>query len=376
MVNVTRESVLHAAKIFKHAKEGSPKAQFEVYESIAQGDFPTLIAPTVRRTLLARYNEQPSVVDRWTQKQLVDHIGVEEEFNTYLFNQDNIPGVNAGDDFLPGTLPRIMNREAYPQLGLSASGKKLAAYQFGEGFGIDWQSIINSRGAQVNLIDDAVEAFAIHARQHEDATPVTKLVSKAGIRTAELNAAGAKQMTGNAKIGSILDLQAAIALAQTSTIDGVPAYFQKFALLTAPANVPLVKQALTSTTITSVPAAGARGQQFQQAIDLGADIDVIPQQWITAINPALSSAFFLIPVDGPRPKVTRNYLRGYEAPGFWVKDSNARNYNGGDVPFLDGDFDSDGIATKVRHVFGSNLMWLEGMVYSDGTGAPSVPVAV
>ncbi len=366
---VTRESALAAAKLYKHALEGSPSAQFKVYESISQGDFPSQIAPTIRRTLLAKYNEQPSVVDRYTTRVLVERIGVDEEYNTYGFNQDNIPGVNMGDDFIPGTLPRVANRESYPQLGIQASGKKLRAEQFGEGFGIDWQAIVNSRGSQVNLIDDAITAFGVHARQLEDATPVTKLVSKAGIRTADLNAAGAKVIPNNPKIGSILDIQAAVALAQTSTIDGVPAYFQRFALLTAPANVPLVKQALTSTTIVSVPGSAARGTQYQQAIDLGADIDVVGVSWITAINPALTSAFFLIPLGGQRPVLTRNYLRGYEAPGFWVKDSNARNYNGGDVPFLDGDFDSDGIATKVRHVFGSNIMWGQGIVYSDGTGA-------
>lgn len=374
MAQVTRESALAAARLWNEAKSGNARAQFAVAESISQGDFPSQIAPLIRRTLQQNFlAPDDSVYDRWTSKETVQYIDVDEQVNSYGFSQDNVPGVNMGDTFIPGTLPNIANREKYPQLTIQASGKTKRATTFGEAFGIDWQAIVNLRGTNVNLVDDAISAFALHARNHQDAYPVAQLVNAAGIRTDTLGTTG-HAMTGNPDLTQISTIQAAIAQAQGQTIDGVPAYFQKFALLVSPAQVPIVKQTLSTVQVTQVPArtgAGSTAQsvQYNQVIDLGVEIDVVPQKWITAINPSLGKAWFLVPVGGPRPVVTRNYLAGYETPGFWVKDGNAKNYNGGDVPFLDGDFDSDAIQTKTRWAYGASTLWNQGVIYSTGANA-------
>ena len=51
------------------------------------------------------------------------------------------------------------------------------------------------------------------------------------------------------------------------------------------------------------------------------------------------------------------FLRGNEAPALFVKSSNAMRIGGGGLTAAeDGDFDSDGIAYKIRHCFGGVLM--------------------
>lgn len=378
MLPLTKENALHAAKLYHTAREGRglerSRAQVAIAESISQGDFPTLIAPLVRRTLLAYYQEQASVVDQWTTRITVNSIGVDEQYNSYRFAQDNIPASSMGNPFIKDTLPSVANRESYPQLNFAASGKTLRADQFGEAFAVDWQSIVNSRGTNINLIDDAVKFFALHARNLEDALPVGQLINAAGVNPALLTNGG-QQLAGNPDLTNILNIQQAVRLAQTTFIDGVQQTFDKFALLTAPNNVSLAKQALTSTLITQIPArtgtpSATTGSQYSQNIDLGATIDVVPQRWFSSYNPTFAATgWVLVPVGAARPVITANYLAGYETPSFFVKDANQRLYGGGESPVLDGDFDSDGIATKVRHVFGSNTMWAQGTVISTGANA-------
>lgn len=369
---VTERSALLAAELLTHAKEGSRSAQHIITESIAQGDLPSQLTPYIRRTLLARYNEVDPVYPKFTQRTLVQSIDIDEQYNSYWFNQNNIANQNMGDGWLPDTLPAIGNRESYPQLSLQASGKTVRASRIGEAFGLDWAAIINSRGMNVNLIDDAIYYFARHARNTEDAKPVQQLFTSTGVNTNVVT--GDVQVAGNPTF-SLAILQQLIAKAQTYYIDGVQVFFDKFVLLTPYQNQAQVKQVLSTTQIRSTPAytgslSTAPQFSFEQQIALGADVEVVPNRWITTINPALSNAWALIPVGTQRPALTANFLAGYETPSFWVKDANARAYNGGEVnPLLDGDFDSDAIQTKVRHVYGSSALWTQGMFVSTGLNA-------
>lgn len=368
----TREGALAAAMLMKHAREGSRTAQFQLAESIAQGDLPTQLTPYIKRTLLARYQEIAVTYPQFTTRTLVNQIDVQEQYNSYWFNQNNIANTNMGDGWLPDTLPAIGNREAYPQLSLQATGKTVSATRVGEAFGIDWAQIVNSRGQDFNLIDDAIYYFAQHARNTEDAKPVQNLFTSTGVNTAVVT--GAVQVASNPVL-TLAILQNLIAQAQTYFIDGVQVFFDDFVLLTPYQNVAYAKQVLSTQTIRTLPpytGTPSTGNQFsfEQAIDLGANIEVLGNRWITTINPALSNAWALIPRGTQRPVLTANFLAGYETPSFWVKDANARAYNGGEVNSVtDGDFDSDAVQTKVRHVYGSNALWTQGMFVSTGLGS-------
>lgn len=366
------ESQKKAAELFAAAEAGDARAQMRFAESVAHTDLPVQLKPVINGILQKEYEDVETTVEQWTTRDTVQTIGEEESVKVYGFNQDNIADLNHGEKFLPGTLPRIGNRQSYPQLGLQATDKKKIAYQYGEAFGIDWQTIVNSRGSRVDLVRDAVTEFGIHARQLEDAVPVKLLVTASGFNTAQIGTAGA--LSGNPSLDDITAIQEAVEKAQSFKIDKSPVKFQRFAMLVAPGQKSRVMQALSGSIIRKIqgePGTAGSGDQalvsFEQKIDLGVQIDVIENPWLTAINPSFGKGFLLIPQGGPRPVVARNYLAGYERPSFFVKTSNAVNFSGGSVPYLEGDFDSDAIATKVRHVYGANLHWNQGIVYSDGS---------
>lgn len=356
-------------------------AQFKIAESISTGDFPVQIAPLVRRQLQQVYEAVPQVHGSFTTRRTVQAIDVEEQINVYTFDdQRNIPDSNMGDKFVRGGLPKVGRRQRYPQIGLTATGKVISASKLGEGFGIDWESIVRLRGTNINLISDAINAFGRHAAQQEDIDVLTQLVDEDGFtdrltgQVAGVN--GGQAMAGNPDLSDPTTIRDAVQLALNTPVDGVFPNYTGFKLITTRAYAPTAKATLSTRTFTNVPARTGAGstavsRQYETAIDFGADIEVVPWIWLSRINPNFGRGWMLVPVVGgdDLPVLTSNYLEGYEAPQFFVRQSNSLNYNGGETPYLDGDFDEDAITTKVRHVHGSNLLWGDAVVYSDGTNA-------
>jgi len=224
MAQLTERQQWHMSGInlYKHALEGSRTARMKVAESIASGEFPTQIAPLVRRQLRAYYENVPTLSQNFTTRTVVRAINVDEQYNIFsVGDQSNIEDANSGDTFVAGGLPTVGPREAYQEIGLAASGKTVRARKIGEAFGIDWESIVRLNGSNVNIIGEAVSAFGRHAKNQEDIDVAKLLVNAAGFRTAAgggLN--GSLQVTLNPDLTNPVTLQNAVqaALQRTQTV--------------------------------------------------------------------------------------------------------------------------------------------------------------
>jgi len=92
------------------------------------------------------------------------------------------------------------------------------------------------------------------------------------------------------------------------------------------------------------------------------------------VNPFLDTldsptCWYLFCAPSLRPAVRYGYLRGYEMPEIFVKDSDARALmGGGDDPFA-GSFLTDDIAFKLRFTFGTGLVDWRGALRSSGDAA-------
>lgn len=392
---------LQGIDLYKHAKEGSRMARMKVAESVASGEFPAQIAPLVRRQLKAKFETVPRISDAFTTETDVLSINVDEQYNIYTVgDQANIPGANMGDTFVPGGLPSLGPREAYPEIGLQASGKTVRAGKKGEAFGIDWEAIVRLNGSNVNIIDDAVKAFGRHAGQSVDIDVAKLFVTPTGFATSGLGLLnGAVQLTSgngfvnaagntNPDLSNPITLQNAVqfALQQTLTLNAsgttqtVPVSYTKYALITTVSYAPYAKQALATKTVTVVPprtgtgtpSSAVAGIQYDSGLDLGADITVYGWKWLKTIYPSIGNAWFLVPIpdDDDLPVISSTFLEGQHDPQFFVKSPNSLNYgSGSQVPYLDGDFDSDSVLSKVRFVHGAQALWNTGVVWSNGTGA-------
>jgi hypothetical protein len=372
------EKQLEAAKRWKGAAAGNKRDQFWVAEEVEFGDLPSQITPLIRRTLVDNYKQVDTTWDKFTTKYLANSIDVDEQIMTFnILDQTGIAGTNAGDSFIAGGLPRIQFGQKYQEIGMVGSNKLIRVSPFGEAFTETWATVVNTRGQSVRVFDQAIKAFGQHAAATPDIAAQSLLLSGSAINAVTFAGAttgvGGNHLNTDPALTSIFDIWAAVRQAQTFYIDQVNVFFDKFALVVAPSQVANAKRVLSTTEITSVGATAARAPLYSQKIDLGAEIEVVGARFFTAANlggAALgSTAWFLVPISGgPKPSLFTGFLDGYEVPQYFVKTSNATTLDGGDSPYLDGDFDSDGISSKVRHVTGAAAGWTEGIIYSAGTG--------
>lgn len=356
-------------------------AQIKVAESIAAGEFPSQILPEVRRTIRSVYDSIEKVTPQFTTRLTVEAIDVDEKYEVAIFgDQSNINANNLGDTFIAGGLPRLGAREAYPQIGMAATDKSYRASKLGEAFGIDWEAIVRSRGAKINLIRSAFETFGRHAGNQEEIDVFKLLVTPTGFNVAAgggLN--GALPMTGNADLYDPEDFATAISLSNTAvltvaagtTTNTIVPNYTDFVILTTPENAPRIRQASQAKRVTRNPGVTS-GTSWEETVDFGGTVTVIGAAWLKKIWSGIGKGWIMIPVvsGDDLPIFSSNFLEGYEEPQVFVKDSNSRRVDGSAVDALvDGDFESDAYATKVRHVHGATTFWNAGVVYSTGANA-------
>lgn len=370
-----------AAALYLKAREGDRRAQFAMSESIAVGDFAVPFEPILQAQVTKVFHETFSNVEQWTTPKTVQGIDRDEPVQTIVVSdadQSNIPSVNRGDAWVPGTLPSVGPREKYPEIGLASfNAKSIRAGKIGEAFAIDWEAIVNSRGGEVDLIDQATTAFGKHAKQSADVIAMKRLVNNAGF-TSAVTSMG-QVIPGNPDFS---DLEAFVdalttVLSNPVIIDGNEVVYDSFVMIVAPHMKAKYDQMLNARAFVRVPARTGDDSltpslQYSLDIAVPVTITVVESKWLRTLFPGVGKGYIMLPTDSDSsyPVLTLNTLAGFPEPSVWVKDSNARNLGGGDVDVLSqGDFDSDAIETKVRHVLGSNLLWGNGILYSLGTNA-------
>lgn len=374
------EATKKAAALYVHALEGSRSAQYKLSESIAQGDFAKPFEPILLAQVSKVYRETFSNVEEFTTPKTVQGIDRPEPIQGIVISdadQSNIPSVNRGDVWVPGTLPSIGPREKYPEIGLAPYYEKtLSASKIGEAFAIDWEAVVNSRGGQVDLIDQAVTAFGRHAKQSEDVTALKKLVTPTGF-SAGVTSMG-RVIPGNPDFSDVKKFADALAtfIQNPLIIDGNITRYTSYTMLVAPGYEYLYNRMLNARAFESIPArtgtdSAVPGIQYAFDVTIPVTIKVVESHWLPILWPNIGKGYILIPNDNESyyPVLTLNKLAGYPEPSVWVKDANARTYGGGEIDSVltDGDFDSDAIETKVRHVLGSSLLWGNGILYSTGS---------
>ncbi len=345
-------------------------AQIKFYESVAYGDLPTQLQPSLVRTLRKVFDDTPSQAEKFTRLWELQGIDKDEEWDTYGFSQANLEDLkNQGKTFITGGLPSLGPMEPYPQIGLTGSGKTGRASKVGEAFGINWEAIVNLRGRNVNIIRDGLEEMGRHAKNEGEIAVAKLLVDSNSFATASgqgLN--GAHALTGNPDLYDPDDIATAIGELLEVSVEGTYPQYERFVILTAPANAPKIRRAVNATNFISQPGSGG-GLQFTTQFDFGANIEVIGWRWLPRIWSSIGKGAVIVPIanNDDLPVLTRNRLAGFTEPSLWIKDSNARNVGGGVVnPETDGDFDSDAVMTKVRHVLGASSLWREAIGYTTG----------
>lgn len=305
-------------------------------EAMTTSDFPILFGDILDRQILANYQEWTITWSDYAERKVVRD-----------FRPVKLRWFDGGDE----RLERVHEQEEYPETTLREDEASFQVEKYGKRMPFSWESFIND---DLDILRDAPERFARASRRTEELM-VTELIAEAtGPSDPFFSSGNGNLLTGAGSALSIAALQDAFELMGEQTDDDDnPIVFDKVRLVVPPALEVTARNILNATEL-----------------QVGADGDgkLTTTNWMKnrvslSVNPYLSivnttngrTAWYLLPEPGgaTRPAIVLGFLRGHEDPQVFMKDPNARRVGGGVVAPEEGDFDTDSIEYKVRHVLGS-----------------------
>jgi hypothetical protein len=328
----------------------SAKYQYLMKEAQSTADFAFLFGTVLERQLYAKYK---AATPDWR-----DYIKVGTQND---FRPSWVIGVNG----VQGSLPPVALRGEYPNDAALVDGKVVIMLgKYGREFGLAWEALIND---DLGAFSDLAERFATAAMRSEYRYATGLYASASGPTTALFGAPITHPLypktvtnlfSGSGSVFSITNLAAAAsAMRRFVDYDGEPVIFDGFELVVPPVlEIPML-QALNPANIIQSGGDSTTGAKPQ----IRSSSNTVPMLNITGhVNPYLP----LVDTTG-RPtwylfgKLTNagyaarmNFLRGHESPELCMKNPNKVALGGASMSPLEGDYESDAIRWRIRHIFG------------------------
>ncbi len=329
-------------------------------EAMTTSDFPLLMGDIIDRQLLANYREAPQTYRNYCKISTVSDFREVKRFT--------IGGAE-------GVLDKVEQQSEYKERKLTEAKYGFAVAKYGNVIGFSWEQLIND---DLQAFQDIPQRYGRAARRSEEKFATGLFVDANGPH-ATLYAAGNKNQvniangaTANNPPLSITGLQDALmVLSKMVDSDGEPIVIDAVELVVPPALEVSALNILNATELWLTTDGGDANRQVHVANWLRNRLRLNVNAYIPIVanvaNGNTSWFLFANPNNG-RPALEVGFLRGHTEPEIFMKDPDARQV-GGDVNAQDGDFDSDTIKYKVRHVFGGGQMDPKMTVASKGTNA-------
>jgi hypothetical protein len=327
----------------------------KLYEAIGTADFPYLFGNVINRQLLANYR---AVAPDW--KSYV-HLSTVPDFNTV--RREKLHGVDS-------ELVEVPEKGEYPTVRPTNCRYAYTVKKYGRQFDISWEALLNdslgafsdipSRFATAALRSEARFVTSLYAASTGDGNPALfgNTITDCGQAVTNL---GTLPLT-------IQNLETTMALmAAQKDPQGEPIGIMPKHLVVPPALEFTARSILTSANKMYLDVAAATAIPMPTT-------NVIPQVGLQLhVDPYLpiidtthgQTAWYLFADPSQGAALEFASLRGYEAPEIVMKVSNkVGTGNGGLSSPFSGDFETDNIQYRVRHVFGGAAMdprfaWLQ-----------------
>ena len=340
-----------AAKFVADVFEGR-RPVYHLQEAMTTSDFPLLFGDILDRQLLANYRESPATYRSYCK------VATVRDFRTV--NRYFVNGAEA-------VLSQVNEQAEYPEVALDEGRYQYSVQKYGRRIPFSWEAMIND---DLDALKDVPARFGRAARRTEERF-ATVLFCDANGPHVTLYAAGNNNIvTGNPAL-SIAGLQTAMQVlaAQTDT-DGEPIVIDSVHLVVPPALEITAQNILNALEIRLNEAGGTANQMVvaQNWMKSRVQLHVnwyIPMIITNGTRGNTSWFLFANPSVG-RPALEVGFLRGHTEPEIFIKSPNAQRVGGGAVNPLDGDFDTDSIQYKVRHVLGGTRLDPKATVASRG----------
>lgn len=346
-----------ADEILQHVYSGSKRGQLMFEEAMSTSDFPLIFGDILDRKLLGWYQELPASWRMYCRE------GEVPDFR--LVNRFAVDGAAAAlsDVIAPGA--------PYPEAAVSEARYQYKVEKRGRTVALDWETMVND---DLDSFRRLPESLARAARRGEERMAASLFVGAAGPNTATgamFHSSNNNVLSGNPAL-SVAALADAIELmAQQTDADGelfAPGS-AGYVLVIPPALEVIASQIMNATEVRLNDNGGTTNQQ------------IISRNWLAdrfevAVNPYLQSiptsnkltSWYVFAKDAGRPALELGLLRGHKRPELFRKASNAQAI-GGAIDPMAGDYETDALGFKVRHVFGGTAIDPKMAVASNGSGS-------
>ncbi|GHE47368.1 hypothetical protein GCM10017673_56520 [Streptosporangium violaceochromogenes] len=346
-----RQSLLEATNLYRGVLGGRIPTH-RLREAMTTSDFSFLFTDIIDRQMLASYQARP-VMWRQTAKQ-----GRVRDFRTVKrFTLDGGEGV----------LEEVKQAAEYPAAALTDGKYEYAVKKFGKRLPLTWEDFINDDLDALATLPDRLARAAVLS---EEKFATSLYTSSTGPNATFFTAPHANIVTGNPVL-SVAGLTTAmnVLAAQTDT-EGNPIYIDAVHLVIPPALEITAMNIINATEILAADGGGdgTGNNQLRVTNWMRNRVKPVVNPWLPIINTVSgNTAWYLFADPGTgRPAMEVGFLAGHESPELFVKSPNAMRVGGGLVDPTDGDFETDRVDYKVRHIFGGTLMEYRSAVASTG----------
>jgi hypothetical protein len=330
------------------------RRKYLLSEAETTSDFPILFGSVIDRQLLARYKSAADGAWRTYVK-----TGTQMDFR---------PADAIGVYGLEGGLNEVKEKAEYKADASLGDGKvSITLKKFGRFFPMSWETLINDDLGAFNDNADRMAKSALRTEYRE----ATKLfAASTGPSTGLYGATIAHPIDGKAITNLFTSSALTIdnlgvgftKLRHQVDSDGEPILIDGFVLVVPPALEIAALQILNKAAL--IAAGGDSGSGIKPTIRTSANI--IANMNITLqVNPYLpiidtsgnaDTTWYLFATLANGAAVKLNFLQGHESPELCMKAPNKVMLGGGAANPLEGDFESDAVIWRIRHICGGKAI--------------------
>lgn len=327
------------------------RPMYQLREALTTSDFPFLFGDIIDRQLWANYTAYPQIWPSYCKRATVSDFRAVQRF-----------AVNGSE----AVLAVVPQQAEYPESIVSDAHYTYSVSKYGRRIPFSWEAMIND---DLDALKDIPARFGKAAARTEERFATALHVDANGPLAAYYAAGNANLITAGLVPGQLINpslsiqaLQAAmIILAQQVDVDLEPIFISAVTLEVPPALEITALNILNADQIwmqSNITAAANPGTAYQMLIAnnwMKGRVKVVVNPYIPIIATAGTAGrttwFLHADPSVGRPAFELGFLRGHETPEVFIKQPNAARVGGGSDP-MNGDFATDSIEYKVRHVLG------------------------
>lgn len=330
----------------------SHRRQYLMKEAETTSDFPNLFGTVLERSLLMKYKIKSPDWRNYIK------VGGQNDFRSA-----NLLATYG----LGSAMTEVKERGEYQSDKVQDGKFSIALKKYGRRFDLSWEALVNDDlGAFSDLSSQLVRA----AQATEQIQAVKAFVSTGGpnstlfgtsfahpIDGVTMTNKGTTSLTGDAAgadaIGAVVT-----AMRNNKDYDGNPISITRFHLVVPPELEIKALKALSSAALIAIGVGASAAAQTSENVIAKLPITLHVNEYLSSVDTTHGTTTWYMFADpnDDGAAAQLNFLRGHETPELVQRVSDKQAVGGGLVSPLEGDFTSDSMAWRIRHILGATQL--------------------